>query len=216
MIADLDESIRRLLIERGNLNSGEVDIAFDMPTRDWANGVSKPTVNVYLFDVRENRELKVSDPWQVRRGENNTAIKSRPAARIDLTYRITTYANAIEDEHRLLSRVLLVLFQHPTLPEELLEGAIAGQEIATLIASPQGLIQAPADFWGALDNDIRPSVDCKLTMTLDLSQEIEVGLALTSQIKIGEIDPLVLLIFHKLHSRLKLLELAHQLGDDLR
>ena len=38
MISDVDESLRRLLTERGNLNSGEVDISFDQPTREWAGG----------------------------------------------------------------------------------------------------------------------------------------------------------------------------------
>ena len=36
MFVDLDESLRQLLVERGSLNSGEIDISFDMPTRDWA------------------------------------------------------------------------------------------------------------------------------------------------------------------------------------
>ena len=49
MFADLDESLRQLLVQRGNLDHGEVDIAFDMPTRDWASGISKPTVNLDLF-----------------------------------------------------------------------------------------------------------------------------------------------------------------------
>ncbi|MBI2930807.1 MAG: DUF4255 domain-containing protein [Planctomycetes bacterium] len=48
MFADVDESIRKLLVQRGHLDSGEVDISFDMPTRQWAAGVSKPTVNLYL------------------------------------------------------------------------------------------------------------------------------------------------------------------------
>lgn len=48
MFADLDETIRQLLIQRGHLDSGEVDIAFDTPTRDWAAGIVKPTVNLYL------------------------------------------------------------------------------------------------------------------------------------------------------------------------
>ena len=52
MFADIDESIRQLLIQMGNLNSGEIDIAFDMPTRDWAAGINKPTVNAYLYDIR--------------------------------------------------------------------------------------------------------------------------------------------------------------------
>ena len=175
-------------MQRGNLDSGEVDIAFDMPTRDWAAGVSKPTVNIYLYDIRENTEFKNPAAFAVRRGPNNTSIKSRPDFRADLTYSITAFANAVEDEHRLMSRVLLTLLQHPLLPEELLEGTLAGQEIPTLAGQHSGFIQSPADYWGAIDNDIKPSIDYRVTLRMDLAQEISVGLALTSQFKVGQTD----------------------------
>ena len=185
MFADMDESIRQLLIQRGNLNAGEVDISFDLPTREWAAGISKPTINLYLFDIRENIELKNPAPWMVRSGPNNTAIKSRPDLRVDVNYNVTALANTIDDEHRLLSRVLLTLCQHPVFPEELLQGEVAGQEIRTFTAQPSGIIQSPSDYWGGMDNDIKPSIDYRATLKLDLSQEITVGLALTSQIRVG-------------------------------
>lgn len=185
MIADLDESIRQLLIQRGNLNSGDVDIAFDLPSREWAAGVSKPTVNLYLYDIRECHDLKNTSPWVTRQGPNNTAIKSRPDVRLDLTYCVTAFANAVEDEHRLLTRVLVTLLQNSHLPPEVLQGAVAGQEIRTFTVQPDGVMQSPADFWGALDNDMKPSIDYRVTVRLDLSQEIPVGLALTSQFKLG-------------------------------
>ena len=185
MFADLDESIRQLLIQRGNLNAGEVDISFDLPSREWAAGISRPTIDLYLFDIRENTELKNPAPWMVQRGPNNTAIKSRPDIRVDVNYNITAVASAIEDEHRLLNRVLLILSQHPVLPEELLQGLVSGQEVFTYVANPSGIMQSPADYWGALDNDIKPSIAYRATVRLDLAQEISVGLALTSQLKVG-------------------------------
>lgn len=188
MFADLDESIRRMLAERGNLNSGEIDIAFDMPTRDWAAGISKPTINLYLYDVREDLEFRNPVPFKVRPGPNNTAIKSRPDVFVDLSYNVTTFANSIEDEHRLLSRTLLTLLQNPVLPPDLLQGQVAGQQIQTFVAKSNDVMQSPADYWGAIDNDIRPSIDYKLVMSMDISTEISVGLVLTSQFKVGEMD----------------------------
>ena len=188
MFADLDESIRRLLTEQGNLDSGEVDIAFDMPTREWAGRLTKPTVNLHLYDIRENTELRDASAWQVQRGPNNTAIKSRPVLRLDLTYSVTAFAKAVEDEHRLLSRLLLTFFQHPILPEEVLQGLVSGQEIRTTTGNPNGIFPSPADYWGALDNDLRPSIEYRLTLRMDLNQAIEVGLALTSRIRVGRVE----------------------------
>ena len=188
MFVDLDDSIRRLLVERGNLDSGEIDISFDMPTREWAAGISKPTVSLYLYDLRENTELRNPAAWTVRPGPNNTAIKSRPDVRVDVTYRVTAFANAIEDEHHLLARVMLTLLQHPELPPELLQGEVAGQEIRTSAAQGAGVLENPADYWGAMDNNIKPSIDFKTTVSLDLNQEITTGLALTTTVRLGRTE----------------------------
>jgi hypothetical protein len=188
MFADLDESIRQLLVQRGGLDTAEVDIDFHTPTREWAAGVSKPTVNVYLYDIRENLELREPMPWMTRNGPNNTAIRSRPLVRMDVTYRFTTFANAPEDEHRLLSHILVTLFQHPIFPADLLQGQVAGQQIVTTAAQPIGPVQNLADYWGAMDNTIKPSIDFRLTVAVDLNQETSVGLVLTKQARVLRAD----------------------------
>ena len=81
MFADLDESIRQLLIQRGNLDTGEVDIAFDLPSREWAAGVSKPTINLYLYDIRECSELKEPVSAAVLAGSKATAVATAAAPR---------------------------------------------------------------------------------------------------------------------------------------
>ena len=48
MISDLDETIKQLLIKKGNLDPAEIDIVFDMRYRDQSGKVTKPTVNVYV------------------------------------------------------------------------------------------------------------------------------------------------------------------------
>ena len=187
MFAEIDDSIRQLLVQRGNLDSGEVDVDFQMPTRQWAAGISRPTVNIYLFDIRENTELKNPNPWVVRRGPDNTATKSRAEVRMDLTYKVTAFANTVEDEHRLLARALVTFLQNPLLPQSVLHSSLAGEEIPTAV-TPNSQGQGLADFWGAMNNDVRPSLDYRVTTRIDLSQEIEVGLVLSSRLIARQLD----------------------------
>ena len=64
MLADLDESLRELLKrELGRHGFDGVDIVFDAPTKEWAAGLSSPTVNLFLYDLRENLEKRDS-AWQ--------------------------------------------------------------------------------------------------------------------------------------------------------
>ena len=78
MFNDLDESIRQLLIQKMPLDPGEVDVVFEMPDREWSNALSKPTINAYLYDIHENRDLRDYD-WIVTR-EARIATKTPPPA----------------------------------------------------------------------------------------------------------------------------------------
>jgi hypothetical protein len=168
MISDLDESIKELLIKQGLLDPAEIDIKFEMPNREWSASISKPTVNIYLYDIRENHQLRGTE-WMLTKDENGKATRKKTPSRIDIAYLITVWTSDIADEHRLLYQVLLTLFRYPELPEEVLSGQLIGQScpIKVATAQPDGLFNNPADFWSALDNEIKPSINYVVTLPLD-------------------------------------------------
>ena len=62
MLADLDETLRGLLKDELERHGFEgVDIAFDAPSREWSGQLSKPTVNIFLYDLREAEALRTSE-----------------------------------------------------------------------------------------------------------------------------------------------------------
>ena len=117
MINDLDESLKQLLIQKAGLDPSEVDISFDIPTRDWAtsSATTRPTVNLYLFDIRENRALRELD-WDSEPNHNGAVQTNRLPLRIDLSYMVTCWTSAAEDQHRLLWQVLETFFRNSPLP----------------------------------------------------------------------------------------------------
>ena len=44
----------RNLFERDIVNGSGVDLDFEAPTKDWSGKLSKPTINVFLYDIRED------------------------------------------------------------------------------------------------------------------------------------------------------------------
>ena len=168
MISELNETIKQVLVKKGALDLGEVDISFDTPDREWSASISKPTVNIYLYDMRENHQLR-STEWIVEKDQNGIATRKKNPKRVDLSYLITVWTNDTEDAHRLLWHVLATLSRYPDLPEELLSGPLAQQEypIKTTAAQPDGLFKNPGDFWGALDNQLKPSINYVVTVPLD-------------------------------------------------
>jgi len=170
MINDLDKTLEQLLIKKVPLDPADVDICFKMPDREWASTLSRPTVNLYLYDIHENSELREFD-WTVELNhDNNKSTKTRAPVRVSLSYLITVWTSAIEDEHRLLTGVLTALFRNPSIPPDLFQGDMAGKDyvLFTEVAQPDGVLKNPADFWGALDNCLKPSISYVVTIPLDL------------------------------------------------
>ena len=105
MLSDLDETLKQLLIRNGDLNPAEVDISFDIPTRDWSTPVTKPTVNLYLYDIRENRELRETYWEEEYKGDGSVKLTRGPV-RLDISYMLTCWTSQTTDQHLLLWRVV--------------------------------------------------------------------------------------------------------------
>ena len=173
MLTDLDESLRQLLIQKAGLDPAEVDISFDLPTRDWAasSAAGRPTVNLYLYDIHENRTLREMH-WDHIDNRNGTTTRKRRPLRLDIAYMITCWTTEIEDQHRLLWRVIETFCRHSPLPADVLQGDLLSQThpIRTEVAQSDGSITNTADYWAGLENNLRPGIRLKATIELDLDQ----------------------------------------------
>lgn len=173
MIRDLDNALQ-LLLQRyappGSLLEN-ASISFDLPDAKWRSSLSGLTVNCYLYDIHENRELRTNESLTTRSADGRRAARLSPPVRIDCSYCITAWSTATSDavleEHRLLSQVLRTLLQHPTLPEDVLRDSLGTQLPAapTLIASREGLRNQP-EFWHALDQKLKPSLNYVITLAM--------------------------------------------------
>ena len=156
-IADLDEGLRTLLKRELNRHGFEgVEIAFDAPSKEWSGKLTGPTVDLFLYDLREALDRATATPSE-RRG-NGTAIVMDPPLHLELTYAVTAWTKAVEDEHRLLSQVLSVLFSYSDIPAD-----VIGQNATTTLARAETSVGRPreekADFWTSVGGPYKASID---------------------------------------------------------
>jgi hypothetical protein len=176
MLDDLDHTLRALLVDGlprvlEKIEADGFDVRFDVPNREFKSRLAKPTLSIYLYNIQENRDLR-GRTWDQTRS-NGTVNTRRPPVRLDCTYLITAWSNEVQDEHKLLTGAARVLFRNPTLPPEILQGALAdGYAITTEVAQPESLKDV-IDVWSVLDNDLRPSV--RVTVTVPLDVDVEYG-----------------------------------------
>jgi Pvc16 N-terminal domain/Carboxypeptidase regulatory-like domain len=176
MLADLDETLKALLKnELGKHGFDGVEIAFDAPDKEWSAQLSKPTVNVFLYDVREAQELRPID-WHQER-ENGTTRETRPPLRVDASFAVTAWTRAVEDEHRLLSQVLAILYAYPVLAEDVLKGTLGNgtQDYPVRTRIAQERSSDRSDFWAAVGGQYKASLDYVVTVSCQSGTVLERG-----------------------------------------
>jgi len=189
MIEDLDKALRELLIRELPIKNGEIDISFEQPSREWSARVGgRPTLNLFLYDARENRKLRQTRPaWEAVPHPDGTVTQRRRPVRMDLHYMITAWAAEAEDEHRLLAGTLMALFRQPHLPEDLLPESLSDQPVPIPLEVAQSdELQNPADVWNVLDNEIRAAIALTVTLALNPSQPITGPLVRTRELRFGQ------------------------------
>ena len=74
MLDDLDRTIEALLKQEMDKNLvRQLDLKFQAPDQQFAAGVNRTTINFFLYDVRENRELRSNEPV-METGPKNTVV----------------------------------------------------------------------------------------------------------------------------------------------
>jgi hypothetical protein len=80
---------------------------FDAPTKDWVARRNAPTVDIYLYDIREDTSRRQIVPELMRDQATRVGSERRmPPRRFRLSYLVTAWTQRPEDEHRLLAAVL--------------------------------------------------------------------------------------------------------------
>lgn len=158
MIGSVDEALRALVREA--VDSTAVEVVLDAPTKDWAARRNAPTVDMYLYDLREDMRRR-SRGFLENRVEGQVTARYQPPRHFRLSYLVTAWTQRPEDEHRLLDAVLVHLLQFDALPARVLEDRLAGAgaRVPLFVGLPPPEDRGFADVWSALGGELKPSID---------------------------------------------------------
>ncbi len=174
MIRDLSTTLRAMLTQPGLPSElSTTQVVFDRPVAQF--NPSQSTINLFLFDIRENVELREYEPTVSRR--NGEAIIYRPPMRVDCSYLITAWpvggSEVALQEHLLLSQVLQVFSRYPTIPKPFLQGSLqsGADESLPIPLSVTGSATSrqSTEFWTSLGIPVRAYLVVTTTIALDLN-----------------------------------------------
>jgi hypothetical protein len=175
MIADLDTGLRELLLSQLRRHGfDDIDVVFDTPTNEWAAQLTRPTVNLFLCDIRRSQRPGQSGPDGGRDG--GRAVERPPGVRVDCIFAVTTWSKAVADEHRLLSQVLGVLYAFGNLDGHLGPRFEDGSQRFSILATVgEQRPEQRADFWRSVGGVYKPALDYVVTLAVESGVVVERG-----------------------------------------
>ncbi|GAA4224015.1 DUF4255 domain-containing protein [Actinomadura meridiana] len=195
MLHEVDEALRELVTSRA-LNGSDVRLVFEAPTREWAARRNTPTINAYLYDVREDVKRRETGVARVYAEGGRVAAYRRPPRYYRLSYLVTAWTKQPEDEHRLLSAVLGCLLRHETLPETMLPTggilATAGMPVPVTAALPPADPRSITELWSALGGELKPSLDVVVLAPFPVTPDLPAGPPVTElEVELHDGEPTV-------------------------
>ena len=187
MIEDLDVSIKALLqYELADIHP-DLNISFESPDNDFPSGiVTTPAVDLFLYDIRENLELRHNEMFFHQVGTTSATEVKREPVLVECSYLITAWSDAVEtaahDEQVIISDVIRALYRYVSIPDTLpnktdpngapvhiLKGSLAGADpLPRAFTIQTGHMQNPNEFWSAMGGKPKPQCNYQVTFARDV------------------------------------------------
>jgi hypothetical protein len=176
-IDDLSHTLEAVLQDAGFATMfpelAAADIVFDRPLDPFTP--PKTTVDLFLYDIRENLDLRLNEVTTTRVG--NQVITHPAALRLACSYLVTAWPVGGTDlplqEQRLLSEVLVVLSHYPIIPSTFLFGSMIGQDPSLpMVALHPDALKNLAEFWSSLGSKLKASLTVTVTISVPIFSDI--------------------------------------------
>jgi hypothetical protein len=193
MFQDLDTALSNLLNDPAAPAAvRNADVSFETPDKNFTPAAA--TLSLFLYDLKENRELR--DPEPIREIVAGNVVRRQPLLRTDCTYLVTAWVNnlagaaRVAGEHSLLGQTLVWLSRFSHVPASFFAGgSLANPPFPppTLVAQAKGENNV-GEFWSALGIPPRPAFYFTVTIALELGMLTPEGPpVVTKEITVSEL-----------------------------
>lgn len=185
MLEHVDDSLETLLRAAVPLSSTDVDVAFEAPDREWSAKLTRPTVNVFLWDIRQSTAHASSGIRTVIRDGVHVHQPAFPV--IELRYVVTAWTSDHSDERALLAGLVRALLANPRVPRDFIPTALAAIEPPTIEMARAG--EDHMDVFKALEGKVKPGINIVVSCEFDIGEFSEAGPPVQSiETAVGQYD----------------------------
>ena len=167
----IDESLESFFRATVPLSATDVDVSFEAPDRDWSAKLTRPTVNLFLWDIRRSSERSNAGVRTVV--QDGQTLRQAAFPVVELRYVVTAWTSDLEDERALLAGLLRTLLAHGQVPREFLAGELSTIDMPTLKMARAG--EDHMDVFKALEGKVKPGLNMVLSSEFDTGVFMPVG-----------------------------------------
>jgi hypothetical protein len=182
VIHHVDKALESLLRQEVPLPEASVDLSFRPPEASWTASVSKPTVNVFLWDIAKAKRSD-SSGLDERVVENGRRQHRPPPAQVVLRYYVTVWTREQRDEHELLGAILRCVLANETMPATVLPDALAETPCRVILGGDEQRL--PAALWGGAP--AKPGIYVEMELGVEAFDWIDRGAPIES-VQVGVTD----------------------------
>lgn len=167
MLELVDESLESFFRAIVPLSATDVDVSFDAPDREWGAKLTRPTVNLFLWDIRRSATRSRSGQQTV---ETRHGLVHRFAPPVlELRYVVTAWTSDQNDERALLAGMLRAILAFQSLPRDYLPEEYADLEVPTLTIARGG--EDHMDVIKLLEGRLKPGINMMMTTEFDIGND---------------------------------------------
>ncbi len=166
----IDEGLEAFFRATVPLSATDVDVSFEAPDKEWSAKLTRPTVNLFLWDIRRS----VNSRSGMRTVEIDGTMVHQPAHPVvELRYLISAWTSDHGDERGLLAGVMRSLLTYGSIPRDFLPAAYDELEVPMLVMARVG--EDHMDVFKALQGQLKPGINMVLTTQFDTGFAIPAG-----------------------------------------
>jgi len=159
----IDESLEGFLRAMVPLSAADVDVSFEAPDRTWSAKLNRPTINLFLWDIKRTTERARTGMEEYE--QDGIRMRRLALPRVELRYLVTAWTSEHSDERALVGGLLQTMLAHSAIPAEFVAQPLRTLSPLTVQLTRSG--DANLDVFKALEGQLKPALDIVIITDVD-------------------------------------------------
>jgi len=163
VLDSIDETLERFFRATVPLSAADVDVSFEAPDRTWSAKLNRPTVNMFLWDIKRSTDRARTGVQEYE--QDGVRMRRLALPRVELRYLVSAWTSEHADERALVGALLQTVLGHSDVPAEFVSPALASLSPLSMTLTRSG--DTSMDVFKTLEGQLKPALDMVIVTDVD-------------------------------------------------